>query len=41
MSIIDEIDLAMIDVIKKHEGMYLKDLNENFPTFDESVSLEK
>jgi hypothetical protein len=38
---IDDIALAMIDVIKKHEAMYLKELNENFPSFDNSVSLEK
>jgi hypothetical protein len=38
---IDEIALAMIDKLKKHEAMYVKELNENFPSFDESVSLEK
>jgi hypothetical protein len=37
---IDEIALAMIDVIKKHEAMYLKDLNENFPSFDHLQSIE-
>ena len=38
---IDEIALAMIDKIKKHEAMYLKELKDNFPSFDDSVSLEE
>ena len=37
---IDDIALAMIDKIKKYEEIYLKNLNENFPSFDDSVSLE-
>jgi hypothetical protein len=38
---IDDISLAMIDIIKKYEEIYLKNLSENFPSFDDSVSLEK
>jgi len=38
---IDDIALAMIDQTKIFEEIYLKDLNENFPSFDDSVSLEK
>ena len=37
---IDDSALAMIDKIKKYEEIYLKNLNENFPSFDDSVSLE-
>jgi hypothetical protein len=38
---IDDIALAMIDKIKKYEKIYLKELNENFPSLDDDVSLEK
>ena len=37
---IDDIALAMIDLIKKHEAVYLKELNENFSSFDDCKSLE-
>ena len=37
---IDDISLAMIDRIKKHEEAYLKNLNENVLVFDYSKSLE-
>jgi hypothetical protein len=37
---IDDIALAMIDKIKKHEDVYLKNLNENVLVFDSSKSLK-
>jgi hypothetical protein len=37
---IDEIALAMIDKIKKHEETYLNDLKEHFSSFDLTQSLE-
>ena len=37
---IDDIALAMIDKIKKHEEVYLKNLNEKFSSFDDSKSLK-
>jgi hypothetical protein len=37
---IDDIALAMIDKIKKHEGDYLKNLIENFSSFDETNHLK-
>jgi hypothetical protein len=38
---IDDIALEMIEQIKKYEEIYLKNLNENFPSLDDGVSLEK
>ncbi len=37
---IDDIALAIIDKIKKHEEVYLKNLNENVLVFDYSKSLK-
>ena len=37
---IDDISLAMIDRIKKHEEAYLKQLKEHFSLFDKTHSLE-
>jgi hypothetical protein len=37
---IDDIALAMIDKIKKHEEIYLKELKKHFSSFDETQSLE-
>jgi hypothetical protein len=36
---IDDISLAMIDKIKKHEEVYLKKLKKHFSSFDETQSL--
>ncbi len=37
---IDDIALAMIDKIKKHEEIYLKELKDSFSSFDDGYSLE-
>ena len=37
---VDDIALAFIDKIKKHEVMYLNSLKEHFTSFDHNKSLE-